>query len=65
MAVDTIIGGGGKHVIVLSFIVFYSTEITSVIKNTMQYLCSNHFQYISIKYLVLLCRGDVEFEGLV
>ena len=53
------------EVLLVSFIVFYSPEITSVIKGTMQFFCFNHFQYISTKCLVGACRGDVEFEGCV
>lgn len=51
--------------LLLSFIFFYSLEITSIIKSTMQFLRFNHFQYILIKGLVLACRGDVEFEGSI
>lgn len=54
-----------KVLLLLSFIVFYSPEITSVIKSTVQFSCFNHFQVISIKCLVLACRRDVEFEGSV
>lgn len=50
------------EVLLLSFIVFYSPEIASVIKSTMPFFCFNHFQYISTKRLVWACRGDTEFE---
>lgn len=49
----------------LSFIVFYSLEITGIIKSTMQFSCFNHFQYMSIKCLVWGWRRDMGFEGLV